>query len=128
MNQTLCNILFIGLGSMAGGIMRFLVTKFVKEVANTAFPWGTFIVNVAGCLILGLIYGLFERGWQLPDGMRLLLTVGFCGGFTTFSTFMNDNYLLISGSQIISFFSYIMLSVLGGYLALIGGYYLTRIY
>ena len=123
----MCNIIFIGLGSMAGGIMRFLVTKIVKDINTSAFPWGTLIVNIAGCLILGLIYGLFARGWQVSENLRLLLTVGFCGGFTTFSTFMNDNYLLISTSQTMLFLTYLLISILGGYIALFGGYYITRL-
>ena len=60
-----------------------------------SFPLGTFLVNILGCFAIGLFYGLFERGNLMSPNLRIFLTVGFCGGFTTFSTFMNENFLLI---------------------------------
>ena len=92
----------------------------------TPFPWGTFAVNVAGCFIIGLIFGFIDKGCQMSDSLKLFLTVGFCGGFTTFSTFMNENYLLFSGSNHIALLLYALGSMVAGFLAIYGAYYLAR--
>ena len=83
-------LFFIGAGSFAGGIARYLLSRLIQSHAASGFPWGTLAVNGAGCLAIGLLYGLFERGNLLNAELRLFLTVGFCGGFTTFSTFSSD--------------------------------------
>ena len=79
-------LLMVGLGSFAGGVLRFLLTRFVQINSMSSFPWGTTAVNLLGCLVLGVLYGLFSRGLLLHTETRLFLTVGLCGGFTTFST------------------------------------------
>ena len=79
-------ILFIGAGSFVGGVA-------------SPFPWGTMAVNVAGCLLIGILYGLFERNQIGSDALRMFLTVGFCGGFTTFSTFVHENYALLGAGH-----------------------------
>lgn len=94
--MTLVNILCVGAGSCLGGMARYLLSLAVQTRATGLFPWGTFAVNLAGCLVLGLLYGLLDRGFQLSEPMKLFLTVGFCGGFTTFSTFVNENYILFT--------------------------------
>ena len=83
-------ILIVSIGSFFGGGMRYWISKFVQSCTVIAFPFGTMAVNVAGCLIIGFLSGLNwrEGGWMSPSA-KLLLTTGFCGGFTTFSTFMN---------------------------------------
>lgn len=93
-------ILLVGAGSAIGGILRYAVGRWVQSFAHTVFPWGTFAVNVAGCFLIGVIYGLVDRHFPLSPEMRLFLTVGFCGGFTTFSTFIHENYLLFGSSNI----------------------------
>ncbi|WP_301904419.1 fluoride efflux transporter CrcB [uncultured Duncaniella sp.] len=93
-------ILYIALGSGLGGVMRFLVSRWVQAFfGNAIFPWGTFAVNVIGCFIIGVIYGAVDRGCELSPEMKAFLTVGLCGGFTTFSTFMHENYLLFNSSE-----------------------------
>ena len=81
-------ILIVSIGSFFGGGMRYWISKLVQSCTVIAFPFGTMAVNVAGCLIIGFLSGLNwqEGGWMSPSA-KLLLTTGFCGGFTTFSTF-----------------------------------------
>ena len=84
-------VLIVSIGSFFGGGMRYWVSKMVQSCTVIAFPFGTMAVNVAGCLIIGFLSGLNwrEGGWMSPSA-KLLLTTGFCGGFTTFSTFSSD--------------------------------------
>ena len=91
--------LLVCIGSFFGGGMRYLVGQLhvrltgPEALAYGLFPWGTFAVNIIGCLLIGLFTGIAASG-HLPAQWKLVLVTGFCGGFTTFSTFMNENYLL----------------------------------
>lgn len=80
-------IIAVGLGSCTGGILRYLVSKLSDSVTDGRFPLGTLAVNLAGCLIIGILSALAEKGGIANANVRLFLTVGICGGFTTFSTF-----------------------------------------
>lgn len=126
MNSTLTDILMVGAGSCAGGIARYLAGKAASAVLHTTFPWGTLCVNITGCFIIGVVYGFIYRGFALSDHVRLFITVGFCGGFTTFSTFMHENYLLLTGSQHLNAILYISASTAGGLLMVYFAYRLTR--
>lgn len=116
MDTTLINILSVGAGSCLGGMARYVASRAVDSVCHAAFPWATFVVNIVGCLLIGLIYGFMDRGLQLSAGMRLFMTVGFCGGFTTFSTFMRENYLLLGGPHLLTAIAYTLASVFTGLL------------
>ena len=96
-------LLCVGAGSFVGGIARYGLTRWVSAGSFTHLPLGTMIVNVAGCLFIGLLYGWFERADVLSPEWRLFLTVGFCGGFTTFSTFVHENYILFLSDKFWSF-------------------------
>lgn len=117
----------VGAGSCAGGIARYIVSRLIQTSSTGAFPWGTFVVNISGCFIIGIIYGLLDCGFRLSDGMKLFLTVGFCGGFTTFSTFMHENYILFESSNPLIFMLYAILSFSVGLALIYLGYYLTRL-
>ena len=106
---------------------RFILSKFIRVVSPCVFPWGTFWGNVLGCFILGLIYGLLAKGFQLSEGMKLFLTVGFCGGFTTFSTFINENYQLLEQGLSFQFLLYAASSLVAGFFLLYAGYQVARI-
>ncbi len=127
MTVSLSNIFMVGAGSCAGGIARYIVSKLIQTSSTGVFPWGTFVVNIAGCFIIGIIYGLLDCGFRLSDGMKLFLTVGFCGGFTTFSTFMHENYILFESSNPLIFLLYAILSFSVGLALIYLGYYLTRL-
>lgn len=87
------SLMIVGCGSFAGGALRYLLTRTVQNWFDGWMPAGTLAVNVLGCLLIGLFCGLSQE-W-MPQSLKLFLTVGFCGGFTTFSTFMNENMQML---------------------------------
>ena len=115
--RMLQSILLVGCGSALGGICRFLSTRCISKFfpAMGHFPLGTFAVNLVGCLLIGLFYGLSEH--TLSPNARLFLTVGFCGGLTTFSTFANENLQLFRDGNVLMFALYAAGSVFFGILA-----------
>lgn len=111
-------ILYVALGGALGSVIRYLVTKIVPN----NWPYATFAVNVLGCLLIGYLYGLFSKsGCNLSAETRAMLTVGFCGGLTTFSTFMNDSYRMLSIGQNIQVALYLALSIFVGIIAVYFG-------
>jgi len=118
-------LMMVGLGSFAGGILRFLLARFVQVNSASSFPWGTAAVNLLGCFILGALYGLFDRNLPHTE-TRLFLTAGLCGGFTTFSTLMNESFLLLKEGNFSAFFLYTLISFAGGLLAIGLGYLAAR--
>lgn len=90
------DLLIVGIGGGLGSIARLLAQRGVQRMIDLSFPLGTFLINISGSLLIGIIYALSERGNFLTPEIRLFLAVGFCGGFTTFSTFSYDNYNMIS--------------------------------
>jgi fluoride exporter len=121
-------ILLIGTGSFIGGVSRFLTSRFVQNNVMSAFPFGTFAVNILGCFLIGLFYGISERGNLMSPEWRMFLTVGFCGGFTTFSTFANENLALIKDGNFFHFALYTSLSVFLGLMATYLGNLTTKIF
>lgn len=118
--------LLIFLGGGLGSGLRYLLSSNLLSVPGIAFPWPTFFVNLIGSFLLGLLITFFEKHLSHSREMLLFTTTGFCGGFTTFSTFSYENfYLLKNGNTTISII-YILASVLGGLLAAWGGYLLAR--
>jgi CrcB protein len=117
-------LILVGLGGGIGSIMRFLVSKI--PFVQGSFPWATFVVNIAGCFLIGVLIGMSVR-YQIPDAnTRLLLITGFCGGFTTFSTFSAENvYLYQSGNYFLLAF-YILLSITVGFAAVVLGAALSK--
>jgi CrcB protein len=107
-------ILLIGSGGFLGSVSRFLASRFMQNHFPSAFPYGTFFVNITGCFLIGLIYGLSERSSLLTTGWKMFLAVGFCGGFTTFSAFANENLVLLRDGDFFHFLLYTGLSVFLG--------------
>ena len=83
-------LFYVGLGSMLGGLSRYGLSLATQSVAAFSLPWGTLAANLAGCLVIGLIAGIGDRSELLSPEMRLLLATGFCGGFTTMSSFVYE--------------------------------------
>jgi CrcB protein len=84
-------IFIVGAGGFIGSVMRYLVQVFVEKGLTTTFPWGTFVANIAGSFIIGVVFALAQKGNILSAEWRMFLAVGFCGGFTTFSSFAYNN-------------------------------------
>ena len=116
------NVLFVFLGGGTGSVLRYLVGLWI---GSAAFPWATFAVNVVGSLAIGLFGGWASRfGWG--EALRLSLTVGLCGGFTTFSTFSKESLVLIEGGSYGMFALYAADSVALGIAAVALGFWLAK--
>ena len=100
--------------------------RYLLSVLNvSSFPWGTFAVNVLGSLLIGLLAGLVNKGNVSPE-MKLLLVAGFCGGFTTFSTFANESFGMLKTGEVLLAAIYIGVSVAVGILAVWAGIKLSE--
>lgn len=114
-------MLMAGMGGFVGTCLRYLTGKLCHTIALGAFPLGTFIVNIIGSFLIGLLFGVAERTHTISPTMSALLITGFCGGFTTFSSFANDTYLLLSGRHYFTLALYSVLTfVLGVGLVWVG--------
>ena len=119
-------ILVIGIGSCIGGICRYLLSQFIQNKFLSTFPFGTMSVNIIGCLLIGIIFGLSERG-NFTAEWRLFLVTGFLGGFTTFSSFSNETVGMLRDGQLWPAFTYIAGSVVIGLLATFVGISLIKL-
>lgn len=120
------NLLLVGLGGFFGSIARYLTYLLIDKRITSLFPWSTFAVNVAGSLLLGIIMGIMIKSTLINDNMRLLLAIGFCGSFTTFSTFAYENMFLYHQKALITALIYTLLSLIVGIAAVFGGYFIGK--
>ena len=91
------DVLLVGIGSFVGGSLRMVISKYLQLAVAGSFPLGTMVVNVLGCFLIGIFSSLSSDNGGVSPAVRLMLTTGFCGGFTTFSTFMNEHATLFKG-------------------------------
>lgn len=116
------NVLLVALGGALGAASRYLLGGWIQSRLGPDFPWGTFIVNVSGCLLIGAVLGLVERG-ALPGEARLFLAVGILGGYTTFSTFGYETLKLLEGGEtaaaLLNAFGQLALGLAAVYLGLV---------
>jgi fluoride exporter len=115
------NILLVGAGGGIGSIARYLCGRWISDLYPGEFPAGTFAVNIAGCFLIGLFFGLTVKSAGFTNDWRLLLMTGLCGGFTTFSAFTLESIQLIKQDKTGLFFLYIAGSVMLGLLATFAG-------
>ena len=119
-------IMLVGLGSAAGGMFRFILGKWIYHLYPQTFPLSTLIINILGCFLIGLLYGFSIKTGTLSAEVRLLLTTGVCGGFTTFSAFAYENIQLMKNGDYTMVLVYITASVVMGIVAVFLGMELYR--
>lgn len=110
-------IFYIALGGGLGSVLRYLTTVVMNKYIQATFPYATFVTNIIGCLLIGLFFGYLEKQNAVSQDLKFFLITGLCGGYTTFSTFSNENVQLLQNNQILAAFLYISLSVFLGLMA-----------
>jgi CrcB protein len=101
-------LLLIGLGGFIGANMRYWVGGWVADQLGQTFPWGTFVINASGSLLLGVFIGWSGQHITLDPHVRMLVTIGFFGAYTTFSTYANESALLFESGDILGMLGNIM--------------------
>ncbi len=119
-------LLLVFLGGGIGSCLRYLIGKYTSQNFNS-FILGTFTANILGCLIIGIVLGITVRGNYINQNYALLLTAGFCGGFTTFSTFSAENYNLLKSGDLFQLALYTVASLVLGIAAVALGYWLSKL-
>ena len=119
------NLLFVFIGGGFGSVLRFLLGKWLNSTEN-GIPFGTFVANILGSLLIGIILGYAAKSDTLNQNQTLLLATGFCGGFTTFSTFAYENHIFLKSGDFTSFALYTITSFVVGFLAVFAGMYLIK--
>jgi fluoride exporter len=119
-------IVVVAIGGAIGSVARYLVGVGSGKLFGLDFPWGTLIINIVGSFLIGVLVELFALKWDVSQTWRVFLTIGLCGGFTTFSTFSLDAYLLIDRGQLAAATAYMAGSVLLSIVGLFAGLQLIR--
>ena len=123
--EMLKTILAVGTGSFLGGAARYLVSLAMKGLIK-GFPWATLAVNLVGCFLIGLLWGIFSKNGSEGSNWALFLMVGLCGGFTTFSTFSKEALVMLQGGNVWGFAGYVAISVVAGIALVAAGFYLMK--
>jgi CrcB protein len=118
-------LLLVFIGGGLGSTLRFIVGRWLNSTEN-GIPYGTFATNILGSLLIGIILGMAAKNDGLSESQTLLLATGFCGGFTTFSTFAYENHVFLKSGDFTSFAFYTIGSFIIGFLAVFGGMYLVK--
>ncbi|MHA7943293.1 fluoride efflux transporter CrcB [Formosa sp. 3Alg 14/1] len=116
-------LVFIGGGS--GSVLRFLIGKYLNS-PSTGIPYGTFLANILGSLLIGIILGLASKNHFITQNHTLLLATGFCGGLTTFSTFAYENHMFLKMGDFLNFTMYTFTTFTLGFLAVFLGVYIIK--
>ena len=119
------NLILVFIGGGFGSVLRFLIGKWLNNTEN-GIPYGTFAANILGSLLIGLILGYAAKSDTLSQNQTLLLATGFCGGFTTFSTFAYENHIFLKSGDFMSFAFYTIVSFAVGFLAVFAGMYVSK--
>ncbi len=122
------NILIVGIGGFLGSAGRYSLHLLLLKMQWGSFPLATFLANMLGCLLIGLFFGIYSKAEsQIPEFFLLLFATGFCGGFTTFSTFAFENIRLLQQHDYLVAAAYIALSVFFGLIAVLSGLWLAKL-
>lgn len=114
-------LLIIWLGGGIGSVFRYLVQIGISKLVHVTFPVGTFVVNITGCFIIGLLYGLADKYSAITFEWRLFLITGLCAGYSTYSSFSYEGISLFRQGNYTYFILYITLTVVVGLFATLGG-------
>jgi CrcB protein len=118
-------LLLVFIGGGFGSVLRYVIGKFLNN-SETGIPYGTFVANILGSLLIGIILGYAAKNEALTENHTLILATGFCGGFTTFSTFAYENHVFLKSGDFTSFAFYTIASFVVGFLAVFAGMYLIK--
>ena len=119
--QVLLSLILVGLGSMAGGVSRYGISLWTQNLSVFSIPYGTLISNLAGCLIVGVVAGISGKSELLSSEMRLLLATGFCGGFTTMSSFIYELGQFVQDKEYFFASTYFVATLAGAGIAFVLG-------
>jgi CrcB protein len=118
-------LILVFVGGGFGSVLRFIVGKWLNSAEN-GVPYGTFVANIIGSLLIGIILGLAAKSETLSQSQTLFLATGFCGGFTTFSTFAYENHVFLKSGDFASFAIYTIASFVIGFLAVFFGMFMVK--
>lgn len=121
-------VIIVGFGGFFGSIFRYLIYLLSNNIIGYSFPFGTFLVNILGCFLIGLTYQIFNDMISLSDNLKLFMTIGFLGGFTTFSAFSLDAFLLYQSNSKLAAIMYIFITLVLSLLAMLGGMWVFKAY
>lgn len=116
------SIVWVALGGATGSVLRFLMQRLLNPISTDQFPWGTWLVNMSGCLLIGLLWAWGQKNHALSPEARFFLLAGLCGGFTTLSAFSQESLALLQAKQYLIFLSYALATILGGWCCTWAGY------
>ena len=120
------NLIFVAIGGASGSILRYLIHWIISKKSTSQFPYQTVLVNILGCLLIGILIGYFAENQNVNEALKLLLITGFCGGFTTFSAFGLENITMLQNQNYQMAISYTLVSLIFGILAVGFGIYITK--
>jgi fluoride exporter len=125
-NTMVRTFFIVGAGGFIGSGLRYLSQRFISGILPISFPFGTLFINITGCFLIGILFALSDRTKMITPEIRMFLAIGFCGGFTTFSSFSLDSYSLLKDSQYLYFVLYAASSVILSILATVTGIWLIK--
>lgn len=121
-------VIAIFIGSGFGGVSRYILSMWLENWHKYSFPFGTLVINIIACLVLGFVIGVADNRGIISPTVRLFLSVGFCGGFSTFSTFSNETIGLFQQGNVVGSAIYIISSIILCISATLGGLYIADNY
>lgn len=120
-------LLLVSIGGAIGSSMRYLTSILMQKWLSQNIPWGTFIANILGCFLIGVLMGYFTKLQLNNNDYKLLLVTGFCGGYTTFSAFAFENFNMWQQGNNTAMLIYIATSVIGGLIAVFSGFAISKL-